>query len=54
MNSIKIELSVDETNLVLRALGSFPFNEVANLINKIKAQGDPQVDALQKVQKNNK
>jgi hypothetical protein len=40
---IKLELSVDEVNMILRVLGQHPFTEVVSLITKIKAQGEPQV-----------
>jgi len=43
---IKLELSIDEVNMVLRVLGKHPFEEVVTVINKIKQQGDPQVDAI--------
>jgi hypothetical protein len=45
---IKLELSIDETNMILRVLGQHPFAEVASLISKIKAQGEPQVVELAK------
>lgn len=41
--NIKLELTVDEANLILRVLGKHPFEEVVTLIGKIKAQGEPQV-----------
>ena len=40
--SIKLDLTAGEVNYVLNALGMRPFAEVANLIAKIKAQGDAQ------------
>jgi hypothetical protein len=43
---IKLELSIDECNMILRVLGKHPFEEVVSVINKIKAQGEPQVVAL--------
>ena len=43
---IKLELDVNEVNTILRVLGKHPFDEVANLIVKIKQQGDSQVAAL--------
>ena len=43
---IKLELTIDEVNMVLRTLGKHPFEEVVALVGKIKTQGDPQVDAL--------
>jgi len=45
---IKLELSIEEVNTVLRVLGKHPFEEVVALIGKIKPQGDPQAEALAK------
>lgn len=45
---IKLELTVDECNTILRVLGKHPFEEVVTIINKIKAQGEPQVVELAK------
>lgn len=45
---IKLELTIDEVNTILRTLGKHPFDEVVLLINKIKAQGEPQVAELAK------
>jgi hypothetical protein len=44
---IKLELSIDECNMILRVLGKHPFEEVVAVINKIKAQGEPQVQAME-------
>ena len=44
---IKLELSIDEVNMILRVLGKHPFEEVVSLIGKIKAQGEPQVQAME-------
>jgi hypothetical protein len=44
---IKLELSIDECNTILRVLGKHPFEEVVTLIQKIKSQGEPQVVALE-------
>jgi hypothetical protein len=46
--NIKLELTVDEANLILRVLGKHPFEEIAALIGKIKAQGEPQVAEAEK------
>ena len=43
---IKLELTVEETNMILRTLGKHPFEDVVALINKIKQQGEPQVAAM--------
>ena len=48
--NIKLELSVDEVNAILRSLGKHPFEEIALLINKIKTQGEPQVAEMAKAQ----
>jgi hypothetical protein len=47
---IKLELTVDECNLILRVLGKHPFEEVVALITKIKQQGEPQVEEIIKQQ----
>lgn len=41
-NIIKLELTVDEVNVVLNALVNRPYGEVAELISKIKTEGDKQ------------
>lgn len=48
---IKLELTIDEANTILRVLGKHPFEEVVSLINKIKAQGEPQVAAIAEAEK---
>ena len=48
---IKLELDVNEVNTILRLLGKHPFDEVVNLIVKIKQQGDSQAEALAAAQK---
>lgn len=45
---IKLELEITEVNMILAVLGKHPFEEVANLIVKIKQQGDPQAEAITK------
>ena len=47
---IKLELTVEEVNTILRSLGKHPFDEIAALIVKIKQQGDPQAEALAQAQ----
>jgi hypothetical protein len=44
---IKLELTIDECNMILRTLGKHPFEEVITVINKIKQQGEPQVAAME-------
>lgn len=44
---INLELTVAEVNVILRSLGKHPFEEIAALIQKIKAQGESQLAELQ-------
>jgi hypothetical protein len=44
--NITLELTVEETNVVLRCLGKHPFDEIAQLIGKIKMQGESQIQKL--------
>lgn len=39
---IKLELDIEDINLVLKALGNLPFNEVYDLIGKIHEQANKQ------------
>ena len=43
MKELTLTLTIDETNLVLNALGSAPFNKVSGLIEKLRSQAQPQV-----------
>lgn len=43
----QFELTLDEANLVLAALGKQPFEVVAPLIGKIKQQAEPQLPRVQ-------
>lgn len=45
--TIKFEVTLDEANGILAALGRLPFDTVAGLIEKLKAQGAAQVQAQQ-------
>lgn len=45
--TINLELTVAEVNVILRSLGKHPFEEIAALINRIKAQGETQLAELQ-------
>lgn len=44
MNSIKLELTLDEVNAVLDALGNLPYKQIAVLLEKIKAQAVEQLN----------
>lgn len=41
--SIDLNLTINETNLILAALGQQPFNNVFDLIGKIKVTADEQL-----------
>jgi len=43
---INLELSLQEINLILQALGQAPYVQVAELVEKIKIQATPQVEAM--------
>jgi len=45
--TIKLELTIEEINTVLRSLGQHPFEQIAALISKIRDQGEAQVRALE-------
>lgn len=50
MNTIKLDLEINEVNFVLQALGEMPAKTNAGvLMNKIKEQGEPQVPEELKV-----
>ena len=48
--AIKLELEVNEVNLILRSLGKHPFDEIAALIGKIKQQGEAQLAEQEKAE----
>ena len=43
MHEITVKLSLDETNLVLEALGNLPFARVYGLVAKIQGQAGEQL-----------
>lgn len=45
-NVIKLELTIEEVNSILRSLGKHPFEEISALILKIQTQGNPQAEAI--------
>jgi hypothetical protein len=47
---IKLELTLDETNKVLEALGNQPYVKVADLVNKVVAQAEPQMKLKEEVE----
>lgn len=42
---IKFELSFDEANAVMFALGKLPYDQVAGLVDKLRQQAAPQLPA---------
>jgi hypothetical protein len=42
---VKLELTVDEVNGILQALGQLPYAQVVNLISNIREQAVKQVNA---------
>lgn len=48
--AIKLDLEVQEVNLILRSLGKHPFDEIASLISKIKQQGEAQLAEQEKAE----
>lgn len=47
MNDIQLSLSVQETQIILQSLGKLPFEAVADVWFKVKAQAEQQVAAQQ-------
>jgi len=45
MKEFNLQISIDEANLILEALGSLPFVQVYALIGKIQAQAGEQIQA---------
>jgi dihydroxyacetone kinase len=44
--NIKLELSVEEVNVILNALGSRPYVEVFSLVQKIQTQASGQMEEM--------
>ena len=44
MKEINLRLTIEETNLVLEALGNLPFVKVYRLVSKIQEQATPQTN----------
>ncbi len=43
MNELKLELNIDDINMIFKALGNMPFKEVYELIGKINDQVNQQL-----------
>jgi hypothetical protein len=50
MNKIDLQLSIDDTNLILEALGQLPFARVFQLIARIQEQARAQLAAADRAQ----
>jgi hypothetical protein len=50
MSIIKLNLNVDEVDLVLSALGEQPYIKVSGVIEKLRNQAVPQWKAIQEAQ----
>ena len=44
--SIKLEMKVEEVNLILQALDEMPHKMVRGLVDKISEEGQKQIDSL--------
>ena len=47
MKELKLTLTVNETNLILKALGNMPFNQVTELVGKIHSQAQQQLTSTE-------
>ena len=47
---MNLELEVEEINKILNALSQMPYIESAGLIGKIQSQAKPQIEAIAKLQ----
>jgi len=52
LNHIKLQMSIAEGDLILKALGELPAKHSIGLISKIKTQTTPQIQAILNRQKN--
>ena len=43
---MKLELTINEVNQIMQALGNMPYAQVFELVQKIREQAQPQVEAL--------
>ena len=48
--TLTIELSLEDVNKILASLGKHPFDEIVELIGKIRLQGEEQIKALQEAE----
>lgn len=45
MDKIQLDLTIDEANIILEALGQQPYLKVASLIQKIQQEGEAQIQS---------
>lgn len=45
MKEFKLKLDINEVNLIIKALGNLPFNQVSELVGKIHNQAQEQLVA---------
>lgn len=45
VQTVKLELTVDEVNTILASLGKHPFEAIFQLVGKIQSQGNAQLQA---------
>jgi hypothetical protein len=43
MTTLKFELTIEETNVVMASLGRMPYDQVFNLVTKLQQQATPQL-----------
>lgn len=48
---IKLELPLDQINIILESLGAQPYIKVSSVIEEIRTQAIPQAQALEQAQK---
>ncbi len=47
MNDITLTLTLNEINLIMSALGNAPYVQVAELVGKVKAQAQSQLETVE-------
>jgi hypothetical protein len=48
--TITLELKLEDVNKILASLGKHPFDEIVELIGRIRIQGEEQLKALQEAE----
>jgi hypothetical protein len=43
---VKLELTINEINIIMQALGNMPYAQVFELVQKIREQAQPQITPL--------